>query len=534
MTARSARLTLLPWVLSALVPPAFGQLAGTISATDIGGAVPGVAYLGIISTGAAGFSVSSAGDANGDGLADMLIGAPFAEPRGRINAGETYLLYGSASLAVNFDLAHADVMFRGINTPDASGFINGDHSGHSVSSAGDVNGDGLADLLIGAPYAASHGAFSAGESYLIYGRANLAGAISLAAANVTFRGIDPGGAAGYSVASAGDVNGDGLADILIGAPAAGEVVGVDAPGKAYLIYGSATLAGSFDLTAADVTFNGVGYQANAGSSVASAGDVNGDGLADLLIGASGARANGVNFAGATYLVFGSTSLAGSMGPGDADVTLRGINRFDNSGSSVSSAGDVNGDGYADLLIGAHSAERHGDSYVGEAYLVYGSAGIAGQIDLSAADVVFRGDEAYGALGASVASAGDVNDDGLADLLIRATEATYLVYGSESLAGSFDPANADVTFLGIASGEEAGRSVSSAGDVNGDGVADLLLGASARVRNGNYVGGAYLVYGQRVPEPASLALAGLAALGLSVASVDRLRGQRSPSFFKYRR
>ncbi|WP_320822012.1 carboxypeptidase regulatory-like domain-containing protein, partial [Reinekea sp.] len=205
-------------------------------------------------------------------------------------------------------------------------------SGQSVASAGDVNGDGVADLLIGA-----HGV---DETYLIYGRPGIdLNALASLKPDVTFTSTPAKGNSGQSVASAGDVNGDGFADLLILDPNVGET---------HLIYGSADLSASFDLGDADVTFTGQPKGKDGlYTSLASAGDVNGDGFADLLIGAPGAASS----AGETYLIYGSAGLSGTMALVDADVTFTGKAAIDGSGRSVASAGDVNGDGFADLLIG---------------------------------------------------------------------------------------------------------------------------------------------------------------------------------------
>ena len=305
--------------------------------------------------------------------------------------------------------------------------------------------------------------------------------------DVTFLGIDMGDSSGYPVASAGDVNGDGLDDLLIVAGFA-DLNGFNA-GETYLIYGrggAAQLPGTFDLGSADVTFSGIDAGDNSGCSVASAGDVNGDGLDDLLIGAKGVDVNGFDV-GETYLVYGrdaASPLSGAFDLRNADVTFSGIDADDQSGVSVAPAGDVNGDGLDDLLIGAHKADPNADSDAGETYLVYGG-GLSGDFNLANADVTFNGIHAGDQSGLSVSAAGDVNGDGLDDLLIGSpgadsnAGATYMVYGRGGpavLAGHFDLAAADVTFSGFAPSEHSGSAVASAGDVNGDGLADLLIGA----------------------------------------------------------
>ena len=363
---------------------------GVLDLSDLDG-TNGFILNGIDAVDLSGWSVSSAGDVNGDGYDDLIIGAWGARRNRDNDVGETYIVYGGASAPGTngvLDLSDLD----GTDGFILNGIDAGDRSGHSVSSAGDVNGDGYDDLIIGARYADPNGDSNAGETYVVYGGASApgtGGVLDLSDLDGTngfiLNGIDAVDLSGWSVSSAGDVNGDGYDDLIIGAIGADPNV-TNQAGETYVVYGGASAPGEdgvLDLSDLDGTdgfiLNGIDAGDRSGWSVSSAGDVNGDGYDDLIIDALYGDPNGSN-SGETYIVYGGASAPGTGGVldlSDLDGTdgfiLNGIDAGDESGRSVSSAGDVNGDGYDDLIIGAPSADPNGNSDAGETYVIYGGA-----------------------------------------------------------------------------------------------------------------------------------------------------------------
>jgi hypothetical protein len=374
-------------------------------------------------------------DVNGDAYADVIVGAPGANG----GAGQAFVFVGRPSGAASSPQI--------LTAPAASDL----DFGLYVASAGDVNGDGFADVIV----------TRVAGAYLFLGSA--AGLASSPAVAIRPPGNSGPGLGsqtfGIHAASAGDVNGDGYADV---------VIGDNGLGAAYLFLGSATGLPSTP----DLTLTGTG---GFGHSVAGAGDVNGDGFADVVVGASGASVS----TGQVYLYLGgATGLASSPA-----VTLTEPDGYSGSYGAVSSADDVNGDGYADIVVGANAASGSTTrDFAGRAYVHLGSAaGLA-----ASPAVTLIGSEAGGAFGRWVSNAGDVNGDGYGDVVIGADGENgagaagspgraYLYFGSSAgLAAA-----PTVTLTGPdGPGAWFGRCAAAAGDVNGDGYADIVIGANA--------------------------------------------------------
>ena len=340
-----------------------------------------------------GGSVSGVGDFNGDGIADLLIGARNGAVSNTVRPGTVHVVYGQSG-------GHSgtiDTAALGNSGFTIFGEAVNDDFGVSVSGAGDFNGDGLDDIIVGA-YLNDDGGTSAGEAYLIYGstnsdRSDITGADldSLGTKGFAIQGAAERDILGLSVSGGGDVNGDGLDDLIIGARN-NDDGGGDA-GAAYVIYGKlGGHSGVIDVAsltpAQGFVIQGDRGFDSLGISVSIAGDIDGDGLADLIIGAQNGGDSGFD-AGEAYVIYGKAGTDGTQfgaavsGRRVIDTTsltaeqgffIQGDSSSDNLGSSVSGAGDIDGDGLDDLIIGASNSEiAGGPADTGSAYIVYGRA-----------------------------------------------------------------------------------------------------------------------------------------------------------------
>lgn len=496
---------------------ALAQFVANLELSDLNGQ-NGFTINGVAAGDKSGRSVSSAGDINGDGIDDLIIGAANAEPGGNNDAGSNYVVFGSDSgFASFFDLSDINdlngLVLNGVATFDSSGF--------SVSSAGDFNGDGIDDLIIGA-YGANN---NAGSSYVVFGSNNgFANPFDLGNINgnngFTINGVVFNDRSGVSVSSAGDINGDGIDDLIIGASGA-DPGGNSYAGSSYVVFGSqVSLPNPFNLGSLNgnngFIINGVAELDQSGFAVSSAGDVNGDGIDDLLIGARDGDSGNGDDAGSSYVVFGSVSqfvspFELSSINGTNGFTLYGAAAADHAGYAVSSAGDVNGDGIDDIIIGARFADPGGLNDAGSSYVVFGSdSSLSHPFELGSINgtngFTINGASAGDNLGRSVSSAGDVNGDGIGDLIIGAYGAnnkagfSYVIFGSDSgLSNPFNLGSLNghngFTLRGVDFFDLSGFSVSSAGDANGDGVDDIIVGAFDADPGGNTsAGSSYVVFG----------------------------------------
>jgi hypothetical protein len=423
-----------------------------------------------------------------------------------------YVVFGSPA-GFPDKLSAADL--NGSNGFRILGEAPGDRLGLSVSG-GDVNGDGLGDILIGAPQQNAAGEFS-GAAYLVLGRATFPATLPLTVGSpgvTKFIGEATGDLAGFSVSATGDFDGNGLNDILIGAPNAAGPSQTPGAGAAYLIYGSSFLPTQFGLGTLNgnngYKIQGLSAEDNAGTSVSFVGDVDKDGFGDIAIGAPQATTASLHD-GSVFVVFGRSSdivipitlnnLNGTNG-----FRLNGEGAEARAGTDVSAAGDLDGDTFADFVVGAPGAGAGDQS--GAAYVVYGKPTFPAAIDLSsiAGSLGFKiVGRAGDLLGYSVRAAGDFNGDGLGDLIVGAPGAfggaggAYLLLGSATgFTDMVEAAKLDGTIgfalRGALANDTAGASVSFAGDVNRDGFGDLIIGAPFAATGGANAGAAYVVYG----------------------------------------
>jgi len=450
-------------------------------------------------------------DFNGDGIHDIIIGAHRnGDCAAGLTCGSAYIFFGATNLSGTKDTgAGAEdmkILGKGVD----------DRLGRTVSSAGDINGDGLDDIIVGAHYNNDGGSNDEGAAYIFFGATNLSGTKDTAAAaeDVRILGKAADDRLGHRVSGAGDVNGDGFDDFIVGAQNNDD--GANNAGAVYIFFGASNISGTFDMgggvQSANVTIFGKAADDDFGKAVSGAGDVNGDGFDDIIVGALKNNDGGSDNEGAAYIFFGATDLSGTKklgGADSADVTILGKATTDQLGTSVSSAGDVNGDGFHDFIIGADQNNDGGTNNEGAAYIFFGASDLSGTKALggvSSADFTILGKSTSDLLGRGVSEAGDVNNDGIDDIMVDAAfnddggtnneGAAYVFFGATDLSGTKalgGVSSADVTILGKTAIDTLGRGISGVGDVNGDGIADFAVGADA-TSSAAGTGAAYIFFG----------------------------------------
>ncbi len=421
-----------------------GDCDGVVDATDMA-ELPGV--LGNSSTSELAAAVTTVPDQDGDGYDDLLLGSP--------GMGAAWLIAGPITSVVELP---DDVIAR------IDGEGGDDRAGAALCVAGDTDGDGEPELLVGAWLAGS----GQGAVYLL--ATPVRGDTNMAEAAWTARGADAGDYLGYAVAGAGDPDGDGYDDLLIGARGWSDTA-ADA-GAAVLIPGGPGGPGALDT---GTWIFGTQERDFAGCAVAGPGDVDGDGLDDVLVGARGEDSGGM-----AILMLGPISGDQPLVAGQA--VMRGEAPYDYAGWSLAGIGDQDGDGYRDVLVGAYGYDTF-SSTAGAAYLVLGRGPAlwTSMTDLGLADTTLVGESRQDHAGWAVAGPGDVDGDGRADLLVAAPGAdlgeddsgtVYLLMDPER--GTMNLREAELRLRGQG-GDAAGSSLAPTGDHDGDGLPDLLTG-----------------------------------------------------------
>jgi len=475
----------------------------------------GFKIIGESSGDTSGSAVSSAGDFNGDGFDDIIIGASQGVSyHGAGGTGKVYLIFGKATGFNNIDLRilNNSTGFRII------GENSGDRCGAIVSSAGDYNGDGFVDIVIGA-YAAS----GVGKAYVIFGKSNGFSDINLStlSAPTGFKIIgDNNNDNGWSVSGAGDINKDGYDDIIIGSISKSSGFGLS-----NVVFGKGI--GFSDINLATLStpngFKIFGESSATGNgfSVSNAGDLNGDGFADIIVGAVGTFSI-LSYTGRSYVIFGKnsgfsnidlSSLSHAQG-----FRIIGENGGDNCGYSVSSAGDINKDGFSDIIIGSPGYSVSGS---GKGYVIFGTNSTFSDINLStlAMPTGFKifGENNGDVSSSCVSGVGDFNGDGFNDIIVYSPGASnstgrgYVIFGKNGTFSNinlstlamptgfkiFGENNGDARATGISS--SSGNAVSSAGDINKDGFDDIIISAyNASPLNQASAGISYVIFGSGDP------------------------------------
>lgn len=457
-----------------LVRPTFIRLE------DVAAGFGGFAIAGATAQSHAGYGVGGGGDVNGDGINDVVIGAPDGDLSG---TGRAYVIYGSNE-STNIDLINitdGPSGFAIVGSPPSSSI------GHAVS-LGDTNADGYADVIVGDP----DGNEATGSVAVIFGNPDphMADISNLGPDGYVLFGSGLGNRSGWAVSTVEDTDSDGMRDIAISERSYAD------RGYVYIIAGKDSAEDGPIVTKGAVTWrSGEEFGDQLGTSLASVSDVNGDGFGDFIAGAPGALGalGSPSEAGASYLFYSN---------GYKEFKFAGAFAYDHSGTSVAGGFDLNGDTFADIVIGAPGAGLTGPQ-TGLVYFVFGPFAFYVSLIRLSDGFLVTGADPGDAAGTSVAMSPDINGDGLADTLIGAPFATgtgraYVVYGRNA-TGSVSLTDISTGLGGFAvegeaDGDWAGYALAAPGDVNGDGVPDIVIGAYRSDVSGSDSGCVYVLYG----------------------------------------
>lgn len=464
------------------------------------------------------FSGSSIGDFNGDGIDDMALGFPFLGSAALPQQGTIAVIFGKSG---TFESPLALSSLDGTNGFIING-VGDSLAGVKVSKIGDFNGDGLDDFLIGAPFAdpgfVENGTINAGAVFVVFGKkSSFHPTLELTALDgangFVINGERNSGLLGRAIDGAGDINDDGLKDIIIGDIGAFPETLGGAKGAGYVIFGKTTgFAASMVLSSLDGVSGFVVNSNDAkllGGDVLGTGDLNGDGIDDLAVSSFDMS---TNLQPVVFVIYGKTGPFSvnqnlSINGSNNGFAIAGMPGGQEGTISIGALGDINDDGINDLAIGARYQDPGGLADAGISYIIYGSSSRTPPrlaIDtLSASDgFSINGIAANDRAGAPTGG-GDINGDGIDDIIIGALNAAsnnnaeagavYVVYGKRSpFADSIELSSLDgnngFTLLGAAANDQSGRFVSRLGDLNNDGIDDFLIGGTARF-------GSYVVFGR---------------------------------------
>ena len=484
-----------------------------------------------------GTAVSMIGDYNKDGKQDFAVAAPLMTVNSKAECGMVLIVLGKDGAWSDIEMSTAA---SGLSMQRVIGAVAGDNAGTSVGPAGDVNNDGVDDVLIGAANAAPGNKYAAGMVYVLFGKAttsayvdiDLASFITSVSTGFTIAG--PGsfynlGASPINIRPLGDVNGDKIDDLAV-TSVRGSVPSPGA-GAVWILYGQKTTFSNINLASlgsAGVLLTGSGNNVMLGSSIDVVGDFNGDGINDIVLGERQYSSATVNYCGAAYLLYGTASWTNtamaSFVTGSKGIRFIGSIYIEYAGKAVSGAGDINDDGKMDLLIAGSGAGN-----IGRTHVIFGtSTKMTADIDLGsilAANLGFTVQSAPGGnfRGWHVARGGDLDRDGFDDFIVSSGFWLYVLYGSKTAPTE----NINLkTYTGkIAIFEDAATSVSAGLDVTGDGIPDLLVGDSVET---SFAGAAYLMKGPIYPPTPSPSNAPTLAPSKTPSREPTLRPTAPPS------